>query len=324
MKKLLFVLGVSVSFLSCNTDKDETPGNYRRSMRDFVISISEYAKANQAGFVIIPQNGIELISETGNEDGALATDYLNAIDAHGQESLFFGYNNDDEPTPSNETEWLQSFLDRSIDEGNTILVTDYCSTPSNMTNSYTQNETAGYISFAADERNLNNIPTFPNPIRNENANSVTSLSEVENFVYLINPENYNTKVDFIAAVAATNYDLILIDLFFNDGTEFTSSEVNQLRTKSNGGSRLVVCYMSIGEAENYRYYWQSSWLQNPPSFLKEENPDWEGNYKVEYWNSNWQQLIFGSETAYLDKVLSAGFDGVYLDIIDAYEYFEEQ
>ena len=45
---------------------------------------------------------------------------------------------------------------------------------------------------------------------------------------------------------------------------------------------------------------------------------------MEYWNPEWQAIIYGSENAYLDKVLQAGFDGVYLDIIDGYEYFEAQ
>lgn len=80
--------------------------------------------------------------------------------------------------------------------------------------------------------------------------------------------------------------------------------------------------MSIGEAEDYRYYWDESWTVGSPSWLKEENPEWEGNYKVEYWDTNWQAIILGSENAYLDKIIDAGFDGVYLDIIEAFEYFE--
>jgi len=32
----------------------------------------------------------------------------------------------------------------------------------------------------------------------------------------------------------------------------------------------------------------------------------------------------GNSEAYLKKTLDAGFDGVYLDIIDAFEYYEEQ
>ncbi|MFQ5795846.1 MAG: endo alpha-1,4 polygalactosaminidase [Candidatus Bipolaricaulia bacterium] len=95
-----------------------------------------------------------------------------------------------------------------------------------------------------------------------------------------------------------------------------------LKTKANGGSRLVIAYMSIGEAEDYRYYWQAEWKPNPPSWLAEENPDWPGNYKVRYWDRNWQNVIYESNDSYLKKILDAGFDGVYLDIIDAFEYFE--
>jgi len=56
--------------------------------------------------------------------------------------------------------------------------------------------------------------------------------------------------------------------------------------------------------------------------LEEENPNWEGNYKVRYWEPEWQDIIYGNDSSYLKKILDAGFDGVYLDIIDAFEYFE--
>ena len=36
------------------------------------------------------------------------------------------------------------------------------------------------------------------------------------------------------------------------------------------------------------------------------------------------QIIYGNNNSYLEKILDAGFDGVYLDIIDAFEYFENQ
>lgn len=43
-----------------------------------------------------------------------------------------------------------------------------------------------------------------------------------------------------------------------------------------------------------------------------------------YWTKPWRDILFGQSDSYLDKVLAAGFDGVYLDVVDAYEYFEEQ
>ena len=85
---------------------------------------------------------------------------------------------------------------------------------------------------------------------------------------------------------------------------------------------LIIQHMSIGEVENFCYYWDASWSQYPPSWLKGENPNWEGNYKVQYWDKEWQDIIFDNENSYLKKIIDAGFDGVYLDIIDAFEYFE--
>ena len=113
-----------------------------------------------------------------------------------------------------------------------------------------------------------------------------------------------------------------MDLYIEDQA-FSSSEINLLKEKKNGGNRLVICYMSIGEAEDYRYYWQNSWASDPPEWLKGENPDWPGNYKVKYWDPEWQDFIFGNEQSYLKMILDAGFDGVYLDLIDAFEYFED-
>jgi cysteinyl-tRNA synthetase len=80
--------------------------------------------------------------------------------------------------------------------------------------------------------------------------------------------------------------------------------------------------MSVGEAEDYRYYWRSEWKKDPPGWLDEENPEWEGNYKVHYWDTEWHSILYRSEGAYIDRILDAGFDGVYLDLIDAYEYYE--
>ena len=121
----------------------------------------------------------------------------------------------------------------------------------------------------------------------------------------------------------TNYDLLIIDAYFSNDEMLTHEDVNHLKEKINGGKRLILSYLSIGEAENYRYYWQKEWDINPPSWLEEENPDWSGNYKVRYWDKEWREIIFGNPDAYLDKILKAGFDGVYLDLVDSFEYFEE-
>jgi cysteinyl-tRNA synthetase len=325
MKKInfLIILSLTLAISGCDDD-DWGDRNFRQDMREFVIGISLYTKAVNPNFVVIPQNGIEIITVDGESSGALSTEYLNAIDGHGQEDLFFGYISDNVETPVEEIVYLQPFLDISNANGNVILVTDYCITETKVNNSYYFNNSKEYIGFAAPRRELDAIPNYPLVPNNVNSDNITQLSQVKNFLYLINPEGFATKTQFIAAVTATNYDLLIMDLFFNELGEFTASEVEQLRSKANGGSRMVVCYISIGEAEDYRYYWQSSWSNDEPHWLLDENPDWEGNYKVKYWEADWQNIIYGNDNSYAKKILNAGFDGVYLDIIEAFEYFEEE
>ena len=91
--------------------------------------------------------------------------------------------------------------------------------------------------------------------------------------------------------------------------------------------------MSIGEAEGYRDYFDPNWLDAndqpipgvAPAWLGPTNPNWAGNYKVRYWMVDWQHLIVGTDagahTSPFDAILDAGFDGVYLDIIDAYDFW---
>nr|WP_245312774.1 endo alpha-1,4 polygalactosaminidase [Methanohalophilus levihalophilus] len=191
-----------------------------------------------------------------------------------------------------------------------------------MDKSYSENHDNGYISFTADHRELDNIPDYPGKPYSSNDLDIVSLNDAQNFLYLINPDEYSDREDFLDSIRETNYDVIILDAFYDESL-ITAKEVASLKTKSNGGQRLVIAYMSIGEAEDYRYYWQDSWNNNEPSWIEEENPYWEGNYKVRYWERGWQEIIYGIDEAYLQLILDAGYDGVYLDIIDAFEYFEE-
>ena len=330
MKRVLLVtiLAITTVLMSgrgnCDTGHEPaTERNYRQDMRDFVQGISAYAKGIKPNFIIIPQNGHELLTENGEETGTLALAYLDAIDGVGREDLFYGYDEDDVATPLLELEHMVSFMDIAEKSGVEVLVTDYCSTQSFVDDSYYQNAARGYISFAADQRELDNIPDYPENPYKVHASDVTSLREAKNFLYLINPGSFPSRDAFLHALSQTDYDIIVIDLFYED-TALTVSEVALLKTKANGGSRLIIAYMSIGEAEDYRYYWQREWETDPPSWLAEENPEWPGNYKVQYWNKDWQNIIYGKDNSYLKKILVVGFDGVYLDIIDAFEYFEDQ
>ena len=125
----------------------------------------------------------------------------------------------------------------------------------------------------------------------------------------------------LTAIGNTPYDLAVID-YSADGSEsgeLTNAEIAALK-HGPGGEKIVIAYMSIGEAEDYRFYWQSDWTPQSQGWIDTENPDWQGNYKVHYWDPEWQAIIFD----YTDRLLAAGFDGAYLDIIDAYEYYADK
>lgn len=95
-----------------------------------------------------------------------------------------------------------------------------------------------------------------------------------------------------------------------DDAQLTSAEVKKLRA----AGKIIFSYLSIGEAENYRDYWQG-WDKNKPTFLLDENKDWHGNYRVKFWDKDWQNIIITK----VAKIAQMGFNGVYLDIIDGYQ-----
>lgn len=113
-------------------------------------------------------------------------------------------------------------------------------------------------------------------------------------------------------------DIIILDAFYSVGKDgrWSREEIETIR--SGKKCRKVVSYFSIGEAEDYRSYWHKDWSKKKPDFLLEENPDWKGNFKVKYWSAQWQEIMLD----YMQGIISSGFDGVMLDIVDGFEYFE--
>jgi cysteinyl-tRNA synthetase len=144
---------------------------------------------------------------------------------------------------------------------------------------------------------------------------VKALQQVKSWGYQLQAREGN-RLD-LGALQKSPFDLLVID--YADGDRpLLARDVDRVRQRPNdAGRRILLAYMSIGEAEDYRFYWKAPWKSRPPAFLARSNPDWKGNYKVRYWDPAWQSIL----TDYLDRIIDAGFDGVYLDIIDAFEFF---
>jgi len=129
---------------------------------------------------------------------------------------------------------------------------------------------------------------------------------VRRYVYWLQ----NVDLDVLKSLPV---DLVIID---PDDTGFTADEVEEVKASG----KIVLAYVDIGEAEEWRDYWEESWRVNPPDWIGIENPDWPGCYYVKYWDEEWQSITYDR----LRKVVELGYDGVYLDGIDVYEYWEEE
>ena len=147
------------------------------------------------------------------------------------------------------------------------------------------------------------------------------LSAVHNWGYWLSSFEVEGLVD-------APHDLMVVDSEMSANRSFvrehTPEEVVRMKRRPDGSQRVLLAYLSIGEAERYRPYWRPDWYDPlaKPVWLGHENRRWVGNFAVQYWNPDWQQLIFGTPTSYLDRILAHGFDGVYLDRADA--FFEWQ
>lgn len=98
-----------------------------------------------------------------------------------------------------------------------------------------------------------------------------------------------------------------------------AATVRALQRKPAGSRRIVIAYLNIGQAEDYRSYWRKGWRLGSPSWILARDPDgWKGNFPVAYWKPAWQDLIAGGD-GLLASIAALGFDGVYLDWVGGFE-----
>jgi cysteinyl-tRNA synthetase, unknown class len=145
------------------------------------------------------------------------------------------------------------------------------------------------------------------------------------FAYLLQADSFaKTKTAAIERLAACGRDWIVLDAAFGGNTPWERAELDAMRRGRPG--RKMIAYISIGEAEDYRPYWRKEWGSKgkltalAPAWLGQENPEWKGNYRVKYWQAGWQKLMLAA----VDDAMTRGFDGVYLDIVDGFETFEQE
>ena len=171
------------------------------------------------------------------------------------------------------------------------------------------------------------------------------LAQVQFWGYQIQAVDQPGAVD---ALAASGYDMLVLEPtrtdWSSDARDFdTPGMVDRLKSTlaSDGVHRkLVIAYIDIGQAEDWRWYWDPGWSEewpvgepkpdDWPDYIITHDPDgWVGNYPVAYWDEDWKDIIIsgqnqdsaphGDYTSVIDEVLKSGFDGIYLDWVEAFE-----
>jgi cysteinyl-tRNA synthetase len=151
----------------------------------------------------------------------------------------------------------------------------------------------------------------------------------------------------VYTLVASHYDMLVLEPtrtdWSSDDRDFDAKGmVAQLKRSPASDStyrKLVIAYIDIGEAEDWRWYWDPGWPEwdctgDPPAewpdYVLACDPDgWTGNYPVAYWDERWKDIIIygentGSDPARdyssaIDEALKDGFDGIYLDWVEGYE-----
>ena len=176
-----------------------------------------------------------------------------------------------------------------------------------------------------------------------NDSGPTGLADVAYWAYQLQDISEPGAVD---SLVGSDYDMLVLeptrtDWSSDDKLFDTRAMVARLKdSKANDGAhrKLVIAYIDIGEAEDWRWYWTWSedWdcVGDPPAdwpdYIVGCDPDgWAGNYPVAYWDPRWKDTVitgsnqnsdpYGDYSSVIDEAIKDGFDGIYLDWVEAYE-----
>ena len=165
------------------------------------------------------------------------------------------------------------------------------------------------------------MPAYPAKPVNENSGDVKTLKDVKNFLYVIDGSKFKSKEKYLEAMAENKLHLLVIDPFTKNQT-VTPDQLKPLKAKANGGRRFVLCYVSIGQARitallEERLEARQSGLYRPG------RPGLERQLRGEVLGTGLASDLSRRQRLYLARVQAAGFDGIYLDRVDYFEWFEE-
>ena len=159
----------------------------------------------------------------------------------------------------------------------------------------------------------------PKTVRTGHRGVEGTLKDIRFFAYQIQSQEEGNNV---RKLADSRYDMLVIDQTRSlKGEEGYESAADVMRLKDSKGSsdrkKVVVCYIDVGEGESYRRYWQDGWRVGSPEWIVAPDPDgWDGDYPVKFWRPEWKRIMNEA----VDRIIEDGYDGIYLDWLEAYSF----
>lgn len=302
--------------------------NYREYMRAMVEDLSIYAHGRNPKFVVVTEPGFDLTGWSRREfdleelkrdrNAKISPDaivpvgtpmrrYLQRIDGLLLNGQFCA-----------PLRVPRADLAAMMKQGVKMLSVDHCADAAQGSAALQAAVRMGVVAHIDLDENdvFDRVPTRrPSP---ENSGNVEVLADARNMLMMLDSRAYGSKEEWIAALAATNYDVVVTDAFYRGNLPLSKDAIHSLKFKQMGARRLVLARLSLGYAEDERYYWQRDWKIGAPSWIQARAPGKPGSYVVEFWNPAWKAII----GKYFAGIIDLGFDGVVLDGVEAYRRYE--
>jgi cysteinyl-tRNA synthetase len=250
----------------------------------------------------------------------------------------------DRPLPTEETKW--QIVIRTLNEELEQIPFAYGPWPQGQDPADAEIDTANFEVVEPATLPITVTSTIYLPLALRNFSSLPGLAEPKNledvtyWAYQLQDISAPGTVDVLVT---SHYDMLVLEPNRTDWPDNQSFDTRGMLTRlkhspaSDGLHRkLIIAYIDVGEAEDWRWYWTWSrdWdcTGDPPDdwpdFILTCDPDgWSGNYPVAYWDPAWKDIIiYGQDSdpardynSAIDEAIRDGFDGIYLDWVEAFE-----
>ena len=209
-------------------------------------------------------------------------------------------------------------IDALQSEGRRVLALDDCAAAKDAEASFRNSDRDRVLGFASVGTPRHDQMPKAKPHR-EDAQPIAAITAARNWLPLLKLDRFGSRDEFVQAIEDSNYDMVVVDVAHRGADSLTKADVYRMKFKKLGPPRLVLAVMPLGRAFDWRWYWQKGWEAGTPPFLFALDDEEPGAFITDIGSPDWKKLL----GKYLVGIMDLGFDGVMLDDVGTYLWFED-